>query len=117
MRPQSVVALKNVTFTSEGGSGSGNVSIVSGSASPTDVTLDGLSKADSSAIELVPGPFRYESDASNFIKTVEVPAGHRWQNCPSFPQMKTLTSIWWSAACRTPPFQNRACSRSSDGAS
>ena len=75
VRPQSVVAPKNVAFTSEGGSGSGNISIVSGSGSPTDVTLDGLSKADSSAIELVPGPFRYEPDASNFVKTVEVPAG------------------------------------------
>lgn len=75
VRPQSVVAAKNVAFTSEGGNGSGNISIVSGSSSPTDVTLDGLSKADSSAIELVPGPFRYADDASNFVKTVEVPAG------------------------------------------
>ena len=39
------------------------------------MTLDGLSKADSSAIELVPGPFKYAADASNFVKTVEVPAG------------------------------------------
>lgn len=75
VRPQSVVAPKNVAFTSEGGHGSGNISIVSGSGSPTDVTLDGLSKADSSAVELVPGPFRYATDASNFLKTVEVPAG------------------------------------------
>jgi subtilisin family serine protease len=75
VRPQSVVASKNVAFASEGGNGSGNVSIVSGSSSPTDVTLDGLSKADSSAIELVPGPFKYAADASNFVKTVDVPAG------------------------------------------
>ena len=39
------------------------------------MTLDGLSKADSSAVELVPGPFKYAADASNFVKTVEVPAG------------------------------------------
>ncbi|APX04382.1 protease [Arthrobacter sp. QXT-31] len=75
VRPQSVVAPKNIAFTSEGASGSGNIGIVSGSGSPTNVTLDGLSKADSSAIELVPGPFRYATDASNFTKTVEVPAG------------------------------------------
>ena len=40
------------------------------------MTLDGLSKADSSAIELVPGPgVLGATDASNFAKTVEVPAG------------------------------------------
>jgi subtilisin family serine protease len=75
VRPQSVVAPKNIAFTSHGGNGSGNISVVSGSSSPTNVTLDGLSKADSSAVELVPGPFRYAADASNFVKTVEVPAG------------------------------------------
>jgi len=75
VRPQSVVAPKNIAFSSQGANGSGNISIVSGSNSPTNVTLDGLSKADSSAIELVPGPFRYAADASNFVKTVEVPAG------------------------------------------
>jgi hypothetical protein len=75
VRPQSVVAPKNVAFSSTGGNGSGDVSIVSGTDSATNVTLDGLSKADSSAIELVPGPFRYTTDASNFVKTVEVPAG------------------------------------------
>lgn len=75
VRPQSVVAPKDVAFTSQGGNGSGNISIVSGSSSPTNVTLDGLSKADSSAIELVPGPFKYAADASNFVKTVDVPAG------------------------------------------
>lgn len=74
VRPQSVVAPKNVAFTSAAGNGAGNISIVSGSNSPTNVTLDGLSKADSSAIELVPGPFKYAADASNFVKTVEVPA-------------------------------------------
>jgi subtilisin family serine protease len=74
VRPQSVVAPKNVAFTAPAGNGAGNISIVSGSNSPTNVTLDGLSKADSSAIELVPGPFKYAADASNFVKTVEVPA-------------------------------------------
>ncbi len=39
------------------------------------MTLDGLSKADSSAVELVPGPFTGATDASNFVKTVQVPAG------------------------------------------
>ncbi|MDI3210581.1 S8 family serine peptidase [Arthrobacter sp. AL12] len=75
VRPQSVVASKDVAFTSEGGTGSGDIKVVSGTNAPIKMTLDGLSKADTSAVELVPGPFTGESDASNFVKTVEVPAG------------------------------------------
>ena len=40
-----------------------------------NITLDGLSKADSSAIELVPGPMALAADGSNFVKEVTVPAG------------------------------------------
>ena len=57
VRPQSVVALYDVAFTSEGGKGSGDIKVVSGTNSPINMTLDGLSKADSTAVELVPGPF------------------------------------------------------------
>ena len=39
------------------------------------MTLDGLSKADSSAVELVPGPFAGRPDASTYVKKVTVPAG------------------------------------------
>ena len=49
--------------------------MVSGTNAPVKITLDGLSKADSSAIELVPGPLALETDGSNFAKEVTVPAG------------------------------------------
>ena len=75
VRPQSVVAAKDVAFTSEGGTGSGAINVVSGTNAPINMTLDGLSKADSSAVELVPGPFTGGTDASNFAKNVKVPAG------------------------------------------
>ncbi|WP_354188321.1 S8 family peptidase [Arthrobacter sp. UYCu712] len=75
VRPQSAVAAKDVAFTSEGGTGSGAISVVSGTSGPVNMTLDGLSKADSSAVQLVPGPFTGVTDTSNFVKTVQVPAG------------------------------------------
>ncbi len=75
VRPQSVIASKDVAFTSEGGTGSGAIKVVSGTNNPVNLTLDGLSKADSSAIELVPGEFSGATDASNFVKDVVVPAG------------------------------------------
>ena len=76
VRPQSVVTSKDVAFTSEGGTGSGELKVVSGTNNPINMTLDGLSKADSTAIELVPGPgVLGATDASNFAKAVQVPAG------------------------------------------
>ena len=75
VRPQSVVAPKDVTFTTESATGSGDITVVSGTNSATSMTLDGLSKADSSAVELVPGAFTGRADASTFVKTVQVPAG------------------------------------------
>ncbi|MGP4031088.1 S8 family serine peptidase [Pseudarthrobacter sp. 1C304] len=75
VRPQSVVAPKSVDFTTDSGTGSGDINVVSGTDKPVDITLDGLSKADSEAIELVPGPFAARADASTFVKTVQVPAG------------------------------------------
>ena len=78
VRPQSVVAAKDVSFTSESGTGSGDINVVSGTDKPTAMTLDGLSKADSSAVQLTPGPFAGftgVSDASTFVKKVTVPAG------------------------------------------
>ncbi|QDY91652.1 protease [Arthrobacter sp. UKPF54-2] len=76
VRPQAVVAASDVAFVSEGGNGSGAINVVSGSSNPITMTLDGLSKADSSAIELVPGDaILGANNASNFGKTVQVPAG------------------------------------------
>ncbi|XAS68602.1 S8 family serine peptidase [Micrococcaceae bacterium Sec5.7] len=75
VRPQPVLAPANIAFSSEGGTGKGDIPVVSGSNSPISVKLDGLSKADASAIELVPGPLALASDASNFEKEVTVPAG------------------------------------------
>lgn len=75
VRPQAVVAPANLAFTSEGGTGQGGIPVVSGTNAPVKITLDGLSKADSSPIELVPGPLALETDESNFAKEVTVPAG------------------------------------------
>lgn len=75
VRPQAVTAPSNIAFTSEGGTGSGQIPVVSGTNSPVNITLDGLSKADSTAIELVPGPLALAADASNAVKEVTVPAG------------------------------------------
>ena len=75
VRPQSVVASTDIAFTSEGGTGSGDINLVSGTDGPVSITLDGLSKADSTTVELVPGPFTGVTDASNLVKTVQVPAG------------------------------------------
>ncbi|WP_445155409.1 S8 family serine peptidase [Arthrobacter sp. Hor0625] len=75
VRPQSVVAPKDVFFSTTSGTGSGDIDVVSGTNSPVGMTLDGLSKADSSAVELVPGPFAGRADASTFVKSVQVPAG------------------------------------------
>ena len=75
VRPQSVVAPESLAFTSEGGTGQGDIPVVSGTNSPVNIGLDGLSKADSSAIELVPGPMALAADGSNFVKEVTVAAG------------------------------------------
>ena len=75
VRPQSAVAAKDIFFTSESGTGSGDINVVSGTDKPIAMTFDGLSKADSSAAELIPGPFAGRADASTFVKTVKVPAG------------------------------------------
>ncbi|MCB5291911.1 Minor extracellular protease vpr [Arthrobacter sp. SO3] len=75
VRPQSAVAAKDVFFSTTSGTGSGDISVVSGTDKPISMTLDGLSKADSTAVELIPGPFAGEADASTFVKTVTVPAG------------------------------------------
>lgn len=75
VRPLPVIVAKEASFTSKGGSGTGKIPVVSGSDSPIAVALDGLSKADSSAISLVPGPLAVTTDKSNFLKTVTVPAG------------------------------------------
>ncbi|SFT78366.1 Peptidase inhibitor I9 [Arthrobacter sp. ov118] len=75
VRPQSAVASQSVAFTSQGGTGSGDIKLVSGTNSPINMTLDGLSKADSTAVELVPGPFTAAPNAATYVKTVQVPAG------------------------------------------
>ncbi|YCH06128.1 S8 family serine peptidase [Arthrobacter sp. alpha11c] len=72
VRPQSVIADKAMAFTGTGPNGSAAINIVSGTNAPVGVTVDGLSKADSSAVELVPGPFAGETNASNFVKKVTV---------------------------------------------
>lgn len=75
VRPVPVIVAPEVTFNSAGGSGSGKIPVVSGSNAPIKVSVDGLSKADSTAIELVPGTISTTPDASNFLKEVVVPEG------------------------------------------
>ncbi|MFJ5955903.1 S8 family serine peptidase [Paenarthrobacter sp. NPDC092416] len=75
VRPQSVIADKALAFTGTGPNGSATINITSGTNAPVGVTVDGLSKADSSAVELVPGPFAGETNASNFVKKVTVGEG------------------------------------------
>ena len=93
VRPQSVVAAKDVAFTSEGGTGSGDINVVSGTNDPISMTLDGLSKADSSAIELVPAREswgrptpRTSSRTSRFRRAA------RWPSSRSSPRTRTPTS-------------------------
>ncbi|MDP5226494.1 MULTISPECIES: S8 family serine peptidase [Arthrobacter] len=75
VRPQSVVAASNLTFTTDQATGKASIPVTSGSGSPTKLTLDGLSKADATAIQLVPGAVDLSNNASNAVKTVTVPAG------------------------------------------
>jgi len=75
VRPQSVIAGKDLTFTSDQANGSAAIGILSGTDSPTAVTLDGLSKAKSSATELVPGPAAFANNASNALVDAEVGEG------------------------------------------
>ncbi|WP_410550392.1 S8 family serine peptidase [Arthrobacter sp. SIMBA_036] len=75
VRPQSIIADKALAFTGTGPNGSAAINITSGTNLPVGVTVDGLSKADSTAIELTPGPFTGETDGSNYVKKVTVGAG------------------------------------------
>ncbi|WP_427005064.1 S8 family serine peptidase [Pseudarthrobacter sp. H2] len=75
VRPQSIVAAGDVAFTSKDGAGSGDIRVVSGTNGPVSMTLDGLSKADSTPVDLVPGGFSGVTDTSNLVKTVSVPEG------------------------------------------
>ena len=75
VRPLPVLADQNVAFSSKGGDGIGKIPVTSGTNAPITVTLDGLSKADSTPISLVPGPLVVAANKSNFLKTVTVPEG------------------------------------------
>lgn len=75
VRPLPVLVDPEVALTSAKATDSGKIPVVSGTSLPVNMTLDGLSKADSSAVELVPGPLVVGSDQSNFVKEVTVPEG------------------------------------------
>ncbi|MHA7190089.1 S8 family serine peptidase [Arthrobacter sp. MDT2-16] len=75
VRPQAVNAPADVTLTSAGSNGSGTFDVTSGTNTPIKMTLLGLAKADSSAINLVPGGLTNGNNASNAVKDVTVPAG------------------------------------------
>ncbi|MHA7280811.1 S8 family peptidase [Arthrobacter sp. MDT2-2] len=75
VRPQAVNAPAEVAFESAGRDGSGSFDITSGTNSPIQMTLEGLSKADSTAISLVPGGVTNGNNASNAVKDVTVRKG------------------------------------------
>ncbi|WP_104180559.1 S8 family peptidase [Arthrobacter sp. B0490] len=75
IRPQAVNAPAEAAFTSAGPDGSGTFDVTSGTNSPIRMTLLGLAKADSTAINLVPGGLANANNASNAVKDVTVPAG------------------------------------------
>lgn len=75
VRPQSVVAPAEVSFTSAGANGSGTIDVTSGTNSPINMKIDGLSKANRENLSLVPGPVVGANDKSNYVTTVNVPAG------------------------------------------
>ncbi len=75
VRPQAVVAPADVAFTSAGPDGSGTFDVTSGSDAPVPMKLEGLSKADTTAISLSPGGLVLGNNASNALKTVTIPAG------------------------------------------
>ena len=103
VRPQSVVAPKNVALTSEAAPAPETSASSPAPTRPSKMTLDGLSKADSSAVELVPGPFTVRADASNFVKTVRgsrpVP---RWPSSRSsrLTRPRTSTCVVVTPGCR-----------------
>lgn len=75
VRPVAAVLPAEVAFTSKTPDGSGKFKVTSGTNNPLVATVDGLSKADSNAISLVPGAIATSNNASNFVKQVNVPAG------------------------------------------
>lgn len=75
VRPLPVLVEPELSFSTSQGTGSANIPVVSGSNAPVNLVLNGLAKADSTAIELVPGPIAVATNASNFLKEVVVPAG------------------------------------------
>lgn len=75
VRPQSVVAPSEVSFTSDGPDGSGAIEVTSGTNAPVNMTFEGLSKASSEGLSLVPGPAVFTNDESNYLTEVEIPEG------------------------------------------
>lgn len=86
VRPQSVVAPSEVFFNSDGPDGSGEVDVTSGTDAPVNLKLEGLSKAHSTDLALVPGPVAVQNNASNFVTEVQVPAN------TSFAKLSVLSS-------------------------
>ncbi|WP_081747481.1 S8 family serine peptidase [Arthrobacter sp. Br18] len=76
VRPVTAVAPASVALTSAEGTGSGTFNVVSGTDGTVPMTVKGLAGANRSDIELVPGdPNYFETDASNNVSEVVVPAG------------------------------------------
>lgn len=75
VRPVTATVPESVSFTSETGTGQGEIPVVSGTNNPMPLTVEGLAKANSKNIEKVPGgPPAPVEDASNSYSEATVPA-------------------------------------------
>ncbi|RJT80232.1 protease [Arthrobacter cheniae] len=74
VRPQTLKAPAEVNLAG-GANGSGSFNVTSGTSTPIQMTLDGLARAATTAVELVPGDVVNGNDASNAVQDVTVPAG------------------------------------------
>ncbi len=75
VRPVTAVMPDAVSFASAAGKGSGTFKVTAGTTSTVDLSVKGLTKADRTPINLVPGGYSTTANQSNSVTEVEVPAG------------------------------------------
>lgn len=75
VRPVDAQVAPSFSFTSDAGTGSGTMPLVSGSDSPIGVAVEGLAPLNQTAISKTPGPYAPTNDAHNALLRVTVPEG------------------------------------------
>lgn len=75
VRPVTAIAPDSVSFTSATDSGSGVIPVTVGTSAPIPLTVQGLTRTTPQDVSLVPGPVALETNPSNHVTQVEVPAG------------------------------------------